>query len=74
MLRYVLPKGKSFDNLTGYDMIKLNWHINSLKRKSTDYSTPIELYHSFYGDDALRKLKITLIPRNEVKFNHALVK
>ena len=74
MLRYVLPKGKSFDNLTDEDMIKLNSHINSLKRKSTDYSTPIELFRAFYGDDVLIPLKITPIPPNEVKLNPSLIK
>lgn len=41
--RYILPKGYSFDSLTQEDLNLMTSHINSTKRKSTDFSTPLEL-------------------------------
>ena len=39
-IRWVLPKGKSFDELTWYDVALLASHINSVARDSLDGLTP----------------------------------
>lgn len=41
LLRYIFPKGTPFDDLTQENLDLIASHINSLKRKSTDFSTPI---------------------------------
>lgn len=74
LLRYILPKGKSFDNLTQQDLNLIASHVNSLKRKSTDYSTPIEKFYAFFGKEILDKLGISLIEPNNVILKNKLIK
>lgn len=73
-LRYILPKGKSFNTLTQDDFNKITSHVNSAKRKSIAYSTPIELFYAFYGKDILNKLGISLIDPNSVILSEDLLK
>ena len=49
-------------------------YVNSLKRKSTDYSTPIELFYAFFGREILDKLNISLIEPNSVILSPELLK
>lgn len=74
IFRYILPKGSSFDDYTQDDFNKISSHVNSLKRKSTDYSTPIELFYAFFGREILDKLNISLIEPNSVILSHELLK
>lgn len=74
LLRYILPKGKSFDNLTQHDLNLIASHVNSLKRKSTDFSTPIEKFYAFFGKEILDKLGISLIEPNNVILKTQLIK
>ena len=74
LLRYILPKGKSFDNLTQHDLNLIASHVNSLKRKSTDFSTPIEKFYAFFGKEILDKLGISLIEPNNVILKTKLIK
>lgn len=74
LFRYILPKGTSFNQ---YDQIQINRitsHVNSLKRKSTEFSTPIELFYAHYGHEILNKLGISLIEPNSVMLSNELVK
>ena len=66
LLRFILPKGTSFNNLTSEDMKKINSNVNSYKRKSTDYSPPYELLRTKFGPDILKILDVDRIPDNEV--------
>lgn len=72
--RYILPKGTSFDSLTQEDFDKITSHVNSAKRKSTDYSTPIELFCAHFGKEILDKLNIFLINPNDVILSRELLK
>lgn len=74
LFRYILPKGISFDNLTQDDVNLITSHVNSYKRKSTDFSTPIEKFYAFYGKDILDKLNVSLIRPNEVTLTQKLIK
>lgn len=66
LFRYVLPKGKSFDKYDQRSFTKITCHVNSLIRESVNYSTPIEMFQVFYGNEILEKLGVSLISPNEV--------
>ncbi len=74
LFRYILPKGVSFDNLTQDDFNLITSHVNSYKRKSTDFSTPIKKFYAFYGKYILDKLNVSLIEPNEVILTQKLIK
>lgn len=74
LFRYILPKGSSFNNYNQDDFNKITSHVNSLKRKSTDYSTPLELFYAFFGHEILDKLNISLIEPNSVILSPELLK
>lgn len=73
LLRYILPKGTSFNDLTQDDFNRITSNVNSLKRKSTDFSTPIELFRAFFGNEILDKLNISLIDPNSVTLSKDLL-
>lgn len=73
-IRYVLPKGKSFNPYTQDDITLLVNHINSTRRNKLDGSTPFELAIS----DAFQVLKsatgLLAIPADEVVLSPRLLK
>lgn len=75
-VRYVLPKGKSFKDLTQADLTLLMNHINSVKRHSLGGKCPFELVDDDDKDTKLlmKKLKIHLIPADEVHLTKSLLK
>ena len=74
LFRYIIPKGSSLNDYDQTDFNKITSHVNSLKRKSTDYSTPIELFYAFFGREILDKLNISLIEPNSVILSAELLK
>jgi hypothetical protein len=72
-IRMVLPKGKSFDELTQNDVDLLVCHINSLIRKKLNDRSPITTFSFFHGDLILRKLGLQAIPPDEVTLTPALL-
>ena len=65
-LRKVLPKGRSFENLTQADINLMLSHVNSFARKSLNDVPAITLFETIYGKEILGKLGITLISPNTV--------
>jgi IS30 family transposase len=71
LIRRILPKGTSFDNLTQQDVFLMMDHINSYKRKKLNNRSPYEAFSFYYGEDVLNRLgcrpvaaeKIILKPR-----------
>ena len=74
LFRYVIPKGHSFNHLNQKQFDLITSHVNSLKRKSTDFSTPIEKFYAFFGKDILDKLNINFIEPNDVILSRELIK
>ena len=73
-IRYILPKGSSFDNLTQDDCNLLMSHINSVPRESLRGNTPyLEALH-FIDKDLLNKLGVFLILPDEVSLSPDLLK
>lgn len=56
LIRRVLPKGSSFDDLTQKDVSLVMDHINSYKRKKLNNRSPYEAFSFYYGEDVLKRL------------------
>lgn len=73
LIRYVIPKGHIFDNLSQTDIDKLSSHINSYYRDSIE-TTPYILAKKYFGNALLQKLNITEIPSEQVHLKPDLLK
>ena len=72
-IRYVFPKGSSFDSLTQDDCILLMSHINSVPRESLRNNTPyLEVQH-FISEEILNKLGVFLIQPDDVSLSPDLL-
>ena len=65
-IRYIIPKGKSFANLTTDKVRNMMNHINSTARPELNGRSPMELALSEFGDETLAKLGMKLIQPDEV--------
>ena len=74
LIRRILPKETSFDNLTQDDINKMMSHINSYKRKALNDCSPLQLFSTIYGKDIAIKIGITKIKNNEIILSKKLFK
>ena len=74
LIRRVLPKGTSFDDLTRRDINLMMSHVNSYKRKKLNNVSPITMFSTIYGKDTIDKLGIQEIEPNEVNLSTKLLK
>ena len=74
MIRRVLPKKTSFDNLTQDDITLMMSHINSYNRKKLNNQSAHQLFSFINGRDILDKLGIKSIPANEINLTPLLLK
>ena len=56
LIRRILPKGSSFDDLTQEDIFLMMNHINSYKRKKLNNRSPYDAFSFYYGEELLKKL------------------
>lgn len=73
-IRYVLPKGTSFDNLVQPNIDKMINHINSLARESLSWNTPIEVAMVTLDKKVIKKLNLKKVPANEIQLTPKLLK
>jgi IS30 family transposase len=73
-IRKILPKGRSFDDLTQGDISLMMSHINSYSREKLNDKSPFDMFSFLYGYDALEKLGISRIPANEILLKPSLLK
>lgn len=73
-IRYVLPKGVSFDNLNQKDVDLIFSHINSTPRNSLGFKTPFELFKTAFGIEALKILNINEINKDDIHLKPELIK
>lgn len=73
-IRYIIPKGITFDYLTKKNTIDMMNNINSVRRKTLDYQTPYDLFSEQYGEDICRLLHLTYIPKDEVNLSYKILK
>ena len=74
LIRRVLPKGTSFDNLTQADVTRMMNHINSYKRKKLNDRSPYETFSFHYGEEVLRLLGCTPVPDEDILLKPSLLK
>ena len=74
MIRRILPKKSSFDNLTRDDITLMMSHINSYNRKKLNNQSPHQLFSFINGGDILEMLGIKAIPVNEINLTPLLLK
>lgn len=74
LLRRILPKGTSFDDLTQNDINIIMSHINSYKRKKLNNVSPYTMFSTIYGKDTIDKLGIQEIEPNNVSLSSNILK
>lgn len=74
LVRRILPKGRSFDNLQQEDIDLMLSHINSYKREKLNSRSANQLFSFLYGDDILLKLNIREIEPNDIVLAPKLLK
>lgn len=72
-IRYILPKGKSFDNLNQTHVDLIFSHINSTPRKSLGFKTPYQVMSNIFGKKLLDDLNIIEINSDEVILKPSLI-
>ena len=74
LIRRVLPKGSSFDNLTQEDVFLMMDHINSYKRKKLNNRSPYDAFSFLYGEDLLKKLGCSPVASEDIILKPKLLK
>jgi IS30 family transposase len=73
-IRYILPKGSSFDALTQDDVTLMMNHVNSMPRASLNGKAPIQIFHSLYGEETAAKLGLKYIQLEDLNLLPDLLK
>jgi len=73
-IRYVLPKGKSFEHLTQEKVTLMMNHINSTARASLNGNTPFQLAQLLLDDTLLKSCSLKLISADDVHLKPMLLK
>lgn len=74
MIRRILPKGTSFDELDQDDINLMMSHINSYNRKKLNNQSAHQLFSFLNSEEILEQLSIKLIPANEINLTPLLLK
>lgn len=74
LIRYVIPKGTSFENLTQPDICLMMSHINSYPRKSLYGSTPYQIASLFLPKEFFDIVGINFVPAKEINLTPSLLK
>ncbi len=74
MIRRILEKKTSFDNLTQEDINLMMSNVNSYKRKKLNNSSPLEIFNLMHGNDIATKLNILEIKSNDINLTPSLLK
>ena len=72
-IRYIIPKGITFDKLTNKNIIDMMNNINNVSRRSLEYKTPYELFKNTYGDKITKKLHLIKLEKDEVNLSYKLL-
>ena len=74
LIRLILPKGSSFDDLTQEDIFLMMNHINSYKRKKLNNRSPYDAFSFYYGEDLLKKLGCSPVASENIILKPKLLK
>ena len=73
LLRRILPKGSSFDDLTQEDVNLICSHINSYPREELGWKTPFEMLPEWGQENLPQAFGMRIIPRDEVNLTPSLI-
>lgn len=73
-IRYIIPKGITFDNLTDKNIIDMMNNINSTIRKSLNNKTPFQLFRAKFGNNSCKLLNLKHISANDVTLSYHVLK
>lgn len=74
LIRRVLPKGSSFNDLTQDDINLMMNHINSYKRKKLNKRSPYETFSFYHGAEVLHKLGCYPVASGDIMLKPVLLK
>lgn len=74
MIRYIIPKKRSMDDLTQADITKMMNHINSYPRKKWKGRSPIDLFIHIYGEETATLLGLKKIDTDSILLKPELLK
>lgn len=72
-IRYIIPKGITFDNLTKKNITDMMNNINNVQRKSLDYQTSYLKFKEEFGENITKKLHLLYIKKDEVNLSYKLL-
>ena len=72
-IRYIIPKGITFDNLTKKNVTDMMNNINNVQRKTLNYQTPYQLFTQKYGVQVSKKLHLKEIKKDEINLGYKLI-
>lgn len=73
-IRRIVPKGKSFDELTQEDVERMMDHINSYQRKKLNGKSPYEAFCFYYGEELAQKLGCQKVTAGDINLTPGLLK
>lgn len=73
-IRYILPKGTSFNSLTQEKCDLIMNHINNTKRESLENNSPYELSKLLFPNDFLDSFNLVKIEDNDINLSPKLIK
>lgn len=73
LIRRIIPKGKSMDNLTQEKVTIIMSHINSYTRKKLNDQSPYDVFSQRYGYNLIKSLGIERIEPNDIILKPNLV-
>lgn len=74
LIRYIFPKGESFDGYVQSDTNLMMDHINSYNRKSLGDKCPYDMFEFLYGSEILGLLGYRKVSSNDVTLNKSIFK
>lgn len=72
-IRYIIPKGITFDKLTNDNVIDMMNNINNVSRRSLNYETPYDLFYKQHGNETTKKLHLKPIKKDEVDLSYNIL-
>lgn len=73
-IRYVIPKGRSMQELTNESVLLLMNHINSTVRDSLNGHSPFDVAQLLQNKEVLEKLGLEKVPPDDINLTPALLK
>ena len=73
-IRYILPKGTSFDELTQDDIDMVMNNVNSMPRGSLNAKAPVQLFIELYGEETATRLGLQYIALDQLCLRPELLK